>query len=231
MVQLENEGKIEVYNLACQRVTESHTALNINRLLHEVTARYGIEDDAILAFTADSAANMQKAASLFLQDLKSEKFVVGFLDSEELGEQSDENVTRDYNDDDDEQVDENSDNVSNQFGEHLDLSGPIPGRLIPTSYRVACVVHQEQLAINKWCESHEIRKLLAVTKKIAARLRTQLWVRKLNEEGCPLACIDQDTRWSSKYKMIDRLLTLRGFCEDYSTEVFKGEFSKTVKII
>lgn len=227
MVQLENNGVIETYNLSCQRVNEPHTAVNINRMLHEVTARYNIKDDAVLAFTADSAANVQKAASLFLKDLNSERFVVGFVNREDLQDECEESADtmgRNNNDDYNDRTTVNSVEFSEQVDIALDLSGPLPGRIIPTSFRVACVVHQEQLAINKWCESPEIRELLLVTRKIVKRLRTQLWVRKLNEGGFPLACIDQDTRWSSKFKMVERLLKLREFCEDYCAELFKGNY-------
>lgn len=65
MVQYESGGKIVVLCLACRRVKEAHTAVNIKQWIREILLQYEVADEDILAFTVDSAANIQKAAQLF----------------------------------------------------------------------------------------------------------------------------------------------------------------------
>lgn len=221
MVQLENDGIIEVFNLACRKVHDAHNAANIKRWVREILNEFSIKDESVLAFTADSAANIQKAAKLFLDELQGNTFIVGcerFDADEEGGDENDRNVTNllasDSNDD---AADEMT-----RPAEETELAGTLSERMIPTSFRVACVVHQEQLAISKWCELKSVSSILATARALVTRLRTQKCNHQLKHEGYKGALIDQDTRWSSKFKMIERLLQLKEFCKDHAHTELKG---------
>lgn len=106
--------------------------------------------------------------------------------------------------------------------------------MVPNSYRIACVVHQLQLAINKWCcQSDVIERMLHTSRRLAAKLRTSKVKRALRIDGLPLVIIDQQTRWSSKHNMTVRLALLKEFCDDHSgqTNLLKGNiFSKKISI-
>lgn len=222
MVQFEHEGKIVVLNLACRAVHEAHTGVNIKKWTREVLASYGIQDNSILALTADAAANIQKGAKLFLKEFHGNKFLVG---CEQFQVEPNEEDEEDFEGNDDEEAAEFNSEPSNgslvdEFGE---ADETLAERMIPTSYRVPCVVHQVQLAINKWCETEAVSNLLATARALVKRLRTRKLVRLLKAEGYRVALIDQDTRWSSKFRMIERLLLLKVFCSDHANKEMKGE--------
>lgn len=69
MVQFQDRGHVVVLNLACRRVLEPHTAVNIKRWFSEILTQFEIDESRILAFTCDSAANIQLAAKMFLEEL------------------------------------------------------------------------------------------------------------------------------------------------------------------
>jgi hypothetical protein len=233
MAQFERQGKIQVVNLACRQVRDSHTAANIKKWFKEVLAEYDIKETSVLAVTCDSAANIQKAAKLFLEDLKDNQFAVGYQDFEESSDA--ENDCFGFELEASEEVHDDGETEPQS-----EITGSLAQQMMPTSFRVACVVHQLQLAINKWCEDQTIRNILATSRALAARLRTQNVLRVLQNEGFPNAILDQDTRWSSKFRMMQRLLELKEFCMNHSRtelkdvrqpEIFWDNLEKTAKIL
>lgn len=82
-VQFEEQGVIKTFNLACRKVNESHTAVNKKRWIRQIFEQYELQDHQIIVFAADSAANIQKAAALFLRDLKGSNFFVCDLTDDE----------------------------------------------------------------------------------------------------------------------------------------------------
>lgn len=209
MVQFEHEGKINVINLACRSVLEQHTGINIKNWLREILGSYGIKDSLVLAFTTDSASNMQKAAKEYLSDLDNNKFLV-FDQRFDYQHQEYEEYAYEARDDLLLDGDENEplDDFEYASEDPDDNDHSLANRMIPTSYRVPCVVHQAQLAINKWCEEETIKRALVTVRVMAKLLRTQKLIRLLKVEKLPIAVIDQTTRWSSKFRMIDSLLKL-----------------------
>lgn len=231
-MQYEEEGIITTFNLACKKVDDQHTAVNIKRWIREIMDQYEIEDSQILVFSADSAANIQKAAKLFLKDLKGSNFFVTEEDQEENEEndeddQDDESngidttLQSDGNDVDEWEEEEDSEDMMESTLLPAELLSKLAERIVPKSYRVGCVAHQLQLAVNKWCETKSIAKLLSIARAISTKMRTRKVGRVLEGDGYPRAIIDQQTRWSSKHAMTTRLALLKEFYEDHSADLLK----------
>jgi hAT family C-terminal dimerisation region len=210
MVQFEQHGHIEVWNLACRQVSEVHTAVNVKRWIKEILAEYGIEDKNILTLTVDAAANIQKAARLILTELRDNTFSVDCIefkdesDEIEIEKCSDRHILHDTITSSSENFDEEDD----------ELTGHTATKMVPTSFRVPCVVHQLQLGVNKWCESSNVSSILTKAHSIVVRLRTPRVLRLIKEEKLLNPVLDQDTRWSSKFRSIERLLDLKEFCHE-----------------
>lgn len=224
LVQFHEEGKIETYCLSCRKVPDSHTSANIKLWFREEIENYEIADAQIIVLAADSAANIQKGARLFLEDLQGPLFFVGdpaYENSEdEDSDDEDDNpeATSACNIYEEESEDEDDDGIFSITNEPIDLHGLLPGRMIPSSYRVGCVVHQAQLAINKWCKHPTIEKMLKTARSAITfcKMRTQKVSRVLLRDYNMRAVIDQETRWSSKHKMTKRLAQLKDFYDDQS---------------
>lgn len=93
-----------------------------------------------------------------------------------------------------------------------ELTASMPQDLIPMSFKIGCVAHQLHLAINKFNEDPEIRKLLEAARRLSAKLRTPMIKRWLDLEKLPYGLMDQNTRWLSKARMTERLENLQNFC-------------------
>lgn len=100
----------------------------------------------------------------------------------------------------------------NEISNPPELTGSLRRELVPTSYKIPCVVHQLQLAIVKFSEVPFISKILDISRKLSAKLRTQTIRHLLIQEKLPPAKMDQATRWSSKVAMTKRLQELKEFC-------------------
>lgn len=210
MVQYQENGKIVVHNLACRRVSGAHTADNIKTWFKDIIREFEIDEEQLLVFAIDSAANITKAAREYLSELE-EKFAVDIMSEnfDENGDVSDECVDIhtqvDYPDTEDgSQADEGT--VPSE------LIASFPQDVIPTSFKIGCVAHQLQLAINKFSELPEISKLLEAARRLSAKLRTPTIKRRLDLEKLPYGIMDQITRWSSKARMTARLEQLHSFC-------------------
>lgn len=215
MAQFHDDGRIVVVNLACRRVSGSHTAENIKLWLKEIIEEFEIEEKQLLVFAIDSAANIQKAAQGYLSEL-TEKFAVDLV-STLKSEHEDGEVDNDDVSDNEIHAQVDYPSSEDELGQEditiaTDLTDSLPQELIPTSFKISCVAHQLQLAINKFSECPEISKFLESARRLSAKLRTPLIKRRLEQEKLPYGLMDQATRWSSKARMTERLEQLKSFC-------------------
>lgn len=230
MVQFEVNGAIEVYNLACMRPEAAHTGVNIARWTHEILKQYRISDNQIVVFAADSAANIQKAASLFLAHLQDNRFlteIAEFAPEETTGDNEDDTELGMNNQIGDPTIETIFEDIEGgeEFDEETQSADLAPDSLTPTSYKVACVVHQLQLAINRWLELPINARVIKAARTLSAKLRNQNISREITKSNLPRAIMDQDTRWSSKHRMTSRLSMLKNFCtESLASGLMKGKF-------
>lgn len=228
MIQFQENGTSFVFNLACRRVNEAHTALNIEKWLKEIIEEFKLDEKLLLVLAVDSAANIQKAARDYLKQLE-----VLFAVELELVESA-----KDANND---EIDLHSlveleDSVADTE-EHnrtlpADLTTSLAQDLVPTSYKIPCVAHQLQLAIGKFSELPVISRMLETTRRLSAKLRTSTVKNLLDKDKLPYGKMDQATRWSSKAAMTKRLEELQDFCVSNQTLCaglrVKQEFWKTL---
>jgi hypothetical protein len=168
--------------------------------------QFEIDERQLLVFAIDSAANIQKAASIYLKALELQFAVTVEKDQEEEDEtQCDLLEAID--------CDGLDDNQSFDLMLPAELIQGTSQEIIPTSYKIPCVAHQLQLAISKFCETPVIEKMLEISKKLSAKLRTPTIKSLTDKENLPRAKMDQTTRWSSKFHMTKRLAELKEFCQ------------------
>lgn len=227
MVQFQERGEIHVLNLCCRLVNNSHTAFNIKGWMKEIFECYEIEDNQILVIAVDSAANIQKAAREYLKELKVDSFMVDHepFEDDNISESIDENHVEYQEADPTVEIDFvyqpvfNDDEYSDDPS--VEMTTSFPQEIIASSYKVSCVVHQLQLAINKFFEDDQVAHILSTARNLSAKLRNQNISRMLRNENFPTAIMDQATRWSSTSLMIQRLESLQPFCST-NGDLFKG---------
>lgn len=235
MIQYQEKGEIIVYNLVCRAVFDSHTAVNIKLWLAEILNQFEIEDKQILVIAIDSAANIQKAAKCFLEDLAVNPFLLEipcFSEDEDGSVEENEEEDTDFESDpcveticefEDDQTEEPMTNLPRLNDE------PEPQIInIPSSYKIPCVAHQLQLAVNKFGEQKNIKKMVETARSLSSKLRNQNIRRLLRNENYPIAILDQPTRWMSTWKMLERLEKLEVFCKSNQT-LFKGDVLHVLK--
>lgn len=191
-VQLNLNNEIKVFNLMCREVKDSHTGINIKNWLKSGQELFNIEDHQILGISIDSASNMTLGASLFIDQLENYK---------EKEDNVDVMQPFDFH------------NIENQndCDEMIEVEEDV--ELIDNAIRIHCVVHRLQLGVNDFLlKNKTYSHLLSAARKISAKLRNPLVRIQLEQENLNMATIDQVTRWSSSFKMVERLLTLKDFC-------------------
>lgn len=233
MIQFQDKGNISVLNLCCRQVNDSHKATNIKQWINEILNEFEVEDKQILVLSTDSAANMQKAARLLLNDLKVDKFYVDIESFDNHEDSSEEEEDLAVSDptlptifDSSVLLDNNIESQGEEERLNVDLQEQ---EAVASSYKIPCVVHQLQLAINKFFEDKQISKLLSAARSLSAKLRNHNISRMLKNESYNIAIMDQTTRWSSTSNMLDRLESLQPFCIANSS-LFKGKISFSYKM-
>lgn len=216
MVQFYEDGKIVVLNLACRKVKESHTANNIKKWIKEIQMEFEIKDEQILVLSADSAANMQKAAREYLKELIVKPFFVDIDDDDEEGDE--EAGTEGEKDDEIDVVSDDED--KNEEEEETEFI-PETFEYIDSAYLVACGAHQVQLAVEKFKKEKPVNRLLATARSLSAKLRTPQVRRLTEKENLAVAIMDQNTRWMSTFKMTERLVIYEEFCRE-NENLIKG---------
>ena len=190
-MQLNLNNEIKVFNMMCREVKDSHTGANIKNWMKEAQDLYEIDDEQIHGVSIDSAANMTLGVSLFIDQLECVTEIEE--DSDILSAVNFDNIVIPI--------------IENEIEEDTSESNE-------KALRVHCVVHRLQLGVNDFTSKNkDVAKLISATRKISAKLRNPLIRIQLEHENQNMALIDQVTRWSSSYKMIERLLSLKEFCQ------------------
>lgn len=230
MLHYQEKGKIIVLNLACRLVDDAHIADNIKIWFSEILNQFEIEEKQILVLSIDSAANIQKAAREFLSELKVELFMIEVSNSFDDGE-SDEDFECDTDNPTtitDFEIESANDSLFLDTEPVSEIESPLPQVVIPSSYKIPCVAHQLQLAVNKFAEEPSIKKMLTSARVLSSKLRNQNISRMLRNENYPMALIDQVTRWMSTFNMTNRLERLEPFCQA-NGDLFKGKYKSVRK--
>lgn len=138
----------------------------------------------MLVFAINSAANIQKAAREYLLELE-EKFAVDLIPMSDCDETEHINEVRDDVIDIHTKVDypdSEEDTQAVDVTTPVELIPSLPQDMIGNSFKISCVAHQLQLAINTFSEYPEISELLEAARRLSAKLRTPMIKRRLDIE-------------------------------------------------
>lgn len=172
--------------------------------------KYKISQKQLIAMTIDSGADVTCAVDVAIKDFErdlEETTAAGDdvpLDFDIPVEDGDQNFVAEY-----ESEDEDNDDELDYLGleEVVGLS----------TVRVHCAAHKLQLGINDYLRKNErTATLIMLAQKLAAKLRTRVMRVMIAGENLPYAVLNQKTRWSSTYKMLEGLLKLKEFCVEKS---------------
>ncbi|XP_050543049.1 uncharacterized protein LOC126906528 isoform X4 [Daktulosphaira vitifoliae] len=111
---------------------------------------------------------------------------------------------------------EHEENVDNENIEDLIVENePSNFEDEETTLLVRCAAHTLNLCIEDGLKIPVIQQVLSRARHVVKKLRTPTNAGLLKRNNLKLAIIDVDTRWSSTYDMLERLLKLKSFCQEY----------------
>ncbi|XP_050528080.1 uncharacterized protein LOC126898183 [Daktulosphaira vitifoliae] len=84
-----------------------------------------------------------------------------------------------------------------------------------TTILVRCAAHTLNLCIEDGLKIPVIQQVLSRARHVVKKLRTPTYAGLFKRNNLKLAIIDVETRWSSTYDMLERLLKLKSFCQEY----------------
>ena len=200
--------------LAVQEMKESLTAVKIKETVLEILDQFGVNIQQIYSCTTDNGGNFIKAVELL----------------------SDESVNDDTDDSDDE--DKDLANVVSLEGEVAVIDWTIPdvtdtdiesseqqqekdvfsGVEIGGIKFIPCVAHTLQLAVKDFVKDREVASVIATAKDLARKLRTPTFRYLISAKGHNLPRLDNETRWSSTFLLIQSLLSLQEICKELESE-------------
>lgn len=242
-------GELKLACLACCEVFQSHTGDNIKAWILEEIESFGIEPEQLLAIAIDSAKNVTKAiddmidelgkktydlmASLLSADLEESVEDEAEIDQSSTGADDIEaNENDSVSDDDDDATWSESESDEVEALENEEENNEADFDIFPSScIRVHCVAHRLQLGINDFLFKKEknITALIKTASRAMASLHRSTVLRRLalNEvSSLKKPIMNQVTRWSSTFFMLDRLISYEEFCKKCA----KDKAFKSLKI-
>lgn len=183
-VQVMEESQIKTFTLAMTEIKTRSTSENLLQILNNVLESYKINRQQIYTMTTDNGTNMIKCTDLMLRE-----------QCENCDSTSEDEDYEDYGINDDEIL-------RNIEFENSGLVSRIP-----------CVAHTFQLAVNKFTSMKNVDKLIVKARAVAKKLRTPTFSSIIKKQNLRQPLIDCPTRWSSTFLMLERLKTLREFCD------------------
>lgn len=191
-----DQKNVRLVNLSCKEVNERHFAANIKSWILDVLKQFLPEERAqqTFVYSVDSAANVSKAIDDVVLELSKKTIEALGLESSQTAYISDvDAILEGY--------------------EPTGAVDVVPDELKQIAFKVNCVVHKFQLAVNKFLYkdlevSSILDKAIALTTKLRTpNIKNQLDIEKLNQ-----AKVHQLTRWNSVHVMLKRLIELKEFC-------------------
>jgi hypothetical protein len=239
----EESNSIVLQNLCCAEIFDKHTADNIESWITDKIEEFEINKNQILSISTDSGANIAKAVNQMIS--KYEKTSEKLLS--ESNDEVFENWTQSEDEEENDEIFNDDENLMNQYQDadiNLDCSSI---SIYGAPVRNLCSAHKLQLAVNDFLfwekkskdissnrkkvlpkDLNKFKCIILKVQKLAAKLRTHtvklmLQLEEGNEKDFRTPLLNQATRWSSTYNMLERLLNFKDFCIKYQNhQVFKG---------
>lgn len=182
-------GKIVIRTLSVTDLTERHTGEYLNSVISKTLETYSIRILQVYCATTDNGANMVRTIKILEESINAET---------EIADEED----WDFNcitDDENEILNEDS---------HSFLSGQLRG--------FRCAAHTLQLTLHDvWKNEANYNEVIMKSRIVVKQLKKQNTIILLKVKQLNLAILDCPTRWFSTYLMVERLLTLKPFCQEY----------------
>lgn len=229
-VQYYEDGKIEVKTLAVLDTKGQHSSAAIKTMVQNTMNEFSIDQDNVLSVSVDNAANMTRAIDLLNETQSADDEI-----SETTGDDDDESSSRE----EERILSESHRRIANlgEDGEEdvdsmipVDDWNPEPHDVLPpwllengSISKMRCVIHTHQLAIRDGLKRPATHTFLARVRKLVKKMRTTTVIESIRKQYKVIPLLDNETRWSSTFRMMERLLGFRSYCSSAAT--FDADFN------
>lgn len=195
-IQFTLDNKIVVRTLAVKEMHEKHSGENLSTEILNICHKFGIRVCQLYSFTSDNAKNMIKTSEL-----------IGKAQNSTLDLDSEEEIEEDIRESEIFDEDEVDINMKDK---------------VPILSLVKCMAHTLQLSINDViCKDGICKEILEKVREIVLNLRKPTILTILKDKNLKKPIRSTVTRWSSTYKMVHRLVSLKDFCINMSSAIPK----------
>ena len=215
-IQLIKNGKLTLRTIAMKEITR-HTAEYIKNAVADVLEQYEISISQIYTVTTDNGANMLKSVKLLSNEQLKEN---AFADEDSPGTSqaasSNSDVENDVCSDEDserEATDSSAFNIEILL-ESLAAFDFVESTSRPMFRGLRCAAHTLQLAVDDALKQSSLKSDIGKARhvcKILRNLSIMVILKKLKRKKPILDCV---TRWHSTCDMLQRLLSLKDFCQE-----------------
>ena len=216
-IQLIKNGKLTLRTIAMKELTHRHTAEYIKNAVADVLEQYEISISQIYTVTTDNGANMLKSVKLLSNEQLKEN---AFADEDSPGTSqaasSNSDVENDvYSDEDSEceATDSSAFNIEILL-ESLAAFDFVESTSRPMLRGLRCAAYTLQLAVDDALKQSSLKSDIAKARHVCKILRNpsiMVILKKLKRKKPILDCV---TRWHSTCDMLQRLLSLKDFCQE-----------------
>jgi hypothetical protein len=227
--QYVDDCRLKIITLAMKQVDEAHTAENLLVEFESILKTFGIPTGKIYRVTSDNGSNMIKMGQLLKN--KANLNLVGCESDDESDDEDADSLCgsdtdTDSDDEDEDTVNEDSEESLQSLEsftdeDELEDVGSLFNRKCAKSDSLIdilrCFEHSLQLAPAELFKKHKgIKRLISLAKKASKKLRNQTFVRLLKAAKLKCAIFCNKTRWGTTFLMLQRLISLKTFCDENS---------------
>lgn len=189
---VDDKNKMVTQTLAVKDTHAHHTSDYLHKLVEKVLQDFEIKKEQVLCIVTDNASNMLSTI---------EKMNIATINEDMEG-----------NEEDISEID-SAIGITDQDDEFVDNIVEEASKLSLIQH-MRCVVHTLQLAVKDGLKEHNVATVIRRLRQVATAARTPKIDSIVKKHSGLGAILDQDTRWSSTYMMIKRLLDLKPYLED-----------------
>lgn len=185
------DGDIVIRTLGMERIKVKHTSQNLKTIVTDVGKRFGIKEKDVISITHDNGANVVALPE------KIDTFVL-----ENISDDSDDDtLDQDLFFDPEIQAD-----LLKRAAEEINSSFNPVNFSYTNSVRCGC--HTSQLSVNLVLNGPECAGIFKKALDLVKELRIPRFRHQLEAQNVPIPRKDNQTRWFSKYMMVNRMKSL-----------------------
>lgn len=204
-LQFIEDEHVVTKTLAMREMFERSTSSNLCNIIINVLKEYKLSVKQIYSLTSDNGANMIKATKLLAQEQILDSY---YSEDEDEDYETAVDVLRTID------VCECEDNFHTMHSQGMLVS-------------VRCAAHSLQLAVRDILKTEDLKNIVNKARLIVKKLRTTTILISIKREKLKKPILDCETRWSSTYMMLKRLLELNSFCVDLAVSIKELHLSES----